>query len=225
MIKKTFNKLFHKVRWNDLRKTTPVSRVFGLDRGTPIDRYYIKRFLQQHSMSIHGRVLEVAENTYTKEYGNNVTSSEVLHYGRSNRRSTIVGDLTQPATLPSESFDCFLCTQTLNFIFDVRNAIQGIYHLLSKNGVALVTMAGISQISRYDMERWGDFWRFTSKSTSRLFSDVFGEQQVKVECFGNVLSSIAFLEGISSEELTNEELDFHDDDYQMVITVVATKKV
>jgi hypothetical protein len=223
MIVKLYNKLFHKTRWHDLRSTVPVSRVFGLDRGTPIDRYYIDRFLRQHSGVIKGRVLEVSENTYTKKFGSAVTSSEILHYDRSNRKATITGDLTQPTTLPSELFDCFICTQTLNFIFEAGSAIQGIYRLLRKNGVALVTVAGISQISRYDMDRWGDFWRFTSKSASRLFADVFGEDNVKVESFGNVLSTVAFLEGISSEELTTEELDFNDEDYQMLITIVATK--
>ena len=209
--------------WRNLRSVSPVSRVFGLDRGTPIDRYYIENFLKRNSTSIRGRVLEVAEDVYTKRFGTAVGRSEILHFDSSNRQATIVGDLSRPDTLPENAVDCFICTQTLNFIFNIDGAIKGIYHLLSQNGIALITVAGISQISRYDMERWGDYWRFTSKSAMRLFADVFGEENVHVESFGNVLSSVAFLEGISSEELTAEELDFKDDDYQMSIAIVARK--
>jgi hypothetical protein len=87
----------------------------------------------------------------------------------------------------------------------------------------MATVAGISQISRYDMDRWGDYWRFTSLSALRAFQEVFGEGKVKVESYGNVLSSIAFLEGISAEELSKEELDYKDDDYQMLICIIAKK--
>jgi hypothetical protein len=33
---------------------------------------------------------------------------------------------------------------------------------LKPGGVLLATVSGISQISRYDMYRWGDYWRFTT---------------------------------------------------------------
>jgi hypothetical protein len=34
----------------------PISRAFGYDRGTPIDRYYLDRFLDEHNGDIRGRV-------------------------------------------------------------------------------------------------------------------------------------------------------------------------
>ena len=34
-----------RVRFGSLRRLTPISRAFGFDRGLPIDRYYIERFL------------------------------------------------------------------------------------------------------------------------------------------------------------------------------------
>jgi len=224
--------LSHKVRrslnkpkWHDLRRVTPISDVFGLDRGTPIDRYYIERFLEKNRSFIKGHVLEVAENTYTQKFGTFVQTSDVLHYDSSNRQATIVGDLTSPSSLPRNSFDCFICTQTLNFIFDVKKAIQGIRHLLCNNGIALITVAGICQISRYDMERWGDYWRFTKQSAFKAFTEVFGEKNVEVASYGNVLSCVGLLEGISSEELTKEELDYNDEVYQMVVSIIATKRM
>src|SRR5688572_30380833 len=118
----------------------PVSRQFGLDRGTPIDRFYIERFLGRHRGSIRGRVLEIADNTYSKRFGGkDVTAFEILHVS-ANPAATIVGDLCDPATLPAGRVDCFICTQTFNFIYDVHAAIRGAHHLLAPGGVVLATL-------------------------------------------------------------------------------------
>jgi hypothetical protein len=73
------------------------------------------------------------------------------------------------------------------------------------------------------MDRWGDYWRFTTLSASKVFEEVFGDGHVSVDCFGNVLSAISFLEGVSAEELSTEELLHKDQNYQLLITVVARK--
>ena len=91
-------------------------------------------------------------------------------------------------------------------------------------GIAIVTVSGISQISRYDYERWGDYWRFTDMSIKIAFEEVFGKNNVEAEVYGNVLSATAFLQGISAEELTKEELFYKDNDYQMTICIKAVKK-
>jgi len=211
------------VNWYNLRSTIPVSAVFGLDRGTPIDRYYIEEFLKTNKALINGKVLEVAESHYSKRFGTNVESFEVLYHNNENPRATIVGDLTKKQTLPVNKIDCFICTQTFQFIYNYKEAIQGAHHLLKKDGILLATLAGISQISRYDMDRWGDYWRFTILSAAKSFGEVFGEGQVTVNYFGNVLSAISFLEGISAEELSPEELNCKDENYQILITIVARK--
>ncbi len=212
-----------KPNWHNLRSVEPISRVFGLDRGTPIDRYYIEDFLSKNKDLIKGAALEIAESTYSKKYGSHVDSFEVLHATDDNPAATIIGDLTDPATLPANKIDCFICTQTLNFIFDYDKAIQGTRHLLKEGGFVLATVSGISQISRYDMDRWGDYWRFTTLSMKKAFEKVYGENNVEVDYYGNVLSAIAFLTGVSGEELNEEELFFKDQDYQVTITVKAQK--
>ncbi|MGH7267672.1 MAG: glycosyltransferase [Candidatus Rokuibacteriota bacterium] len=47
--------------WGDLRRTSPVDANWGYGRGTPIDRYYIERFLEAHAADVRGTVLEVQE--------------------------------------------------------------------------------------------------------------------------------------------------------------------
>lgn len=212
------------ITFNDLQNTRPVSRVFGIDRGTPIDRYYIERFLLANSSHIKGRVLEVGDNSYSKKFaGGTVDSYEVFHAIAGNKSATIVGDLADPDSLPENLVDCFICTQTFNFIFDVQKAIAGAHRLLKPGGVLLTTVGGISQISRYDMDRWGDYWRFTTASIDRLFSPVF-PGGVEIETYGNVLAATAFLQGVAVEDLPDSALlDERDEDYQLIITVVARK--
>jgi SAM-dependent methyltransferase len=200
----------------------PVSRVFGADRGKPVDRWYIERFLAEHAADVRGRVLEVAERTYTGWYGGDrVTSSDVLYAATGNPEATIVGDLTTGAGLPEAAFDCFICTQTLQFIFDVRAAVAGTRALLAPGGVLLATVPGISQISREDMRDWGDWWRFTTRSVERLFGEAYGPENVEVERHGNVAAAAAFLYGLAAEDLDVARLDAADPDFHLVITVRA----
>ncbi|MDX2495081.1 MAG: methyltransferase domain-containing protein [Desulfuromusa sp.] len=227
LLEKMMRTIFRKkvnVVFNDLNRTEPVSTTFGYERGTPIDRYYIDRFLLSNANHISGKVLEIGDNTCSKKFaGEKVTSFEVLHAVPGNKQATMVGDLTDFATLPENYVDCFICTQTFNFIFEVQKAIVGAHHLLKPGGVLLATVSGISQISRYDAERWGDYWRFTTASIEKLFDPVFG-LEIKVETYGNVLAATAFLQGIAVEDLPDASLlDDHDPDYQVLISIVARK--
>jgi hypothetical protein len=202
----------------------PVSRTFGFERGKPVDRWYIERFLAEHAADVRGRVLEVAESTYTGWYGGeDVTRSDVLYAADGNPEATLVGDLTTGAGIPAAAFDCFICTQTLQFIYDVRAAVEGTRALLAPGGVLLATMAGISQISREDMRDWGDWWRFTAKSAERLFGEVYGEEHVEVKQHGNVQAAAAFLYGLAAEDLDTSALEAVDPDFHLLITVRAVR--
>jgi hypothetical protein len=214
------------VRWGRLRRTSPVSREFGFDRGLPIDRYYIERFLQDRSADIHGRVLEIGAPEYTTRFGGDrVAQSDVLHAVTGNPAATLVGDLATGEGIPSGAFDCLVLTQTLQFVYDVEAAVANTFVALRTGGVLLATLPGISQISRYDMDRWGEFWRFTDMSARRLFGDVFGPGNVDVTSYGNVLAASAFLHGLATHELKPKELDWQDPDYQVIIALRAVKRV
>lgn len=210
------------VRFGSLRRIRPISDVFGSDRGTCIDRYYIESFLRRQSPDIHGKVLEIGSDEYTRRYGGDrVTCAEVLHAVAGNPVATLVGDLATGQGIPKGAFDCLIVTQTLQFIYEVQAAIGNCYSALKAGGVLLGTFPGISQISRYDMERWGEYWRFTDESARRLFGVVFGVENVTIETHGNVLVACAYLQGFAAQELKPAELNYHDSDYQVLITVRA----
>jgi SAM-dependent methyltransferase len=152
-----------------------------------------------------------------------VTQADVLHVTGDNPKATIVADLTRADQVPSDTFDCIVLTQVLPFILDVPAAVRTLHRILRPGGVVLATVPGIGRISRYDMERWGDYWRFTSLSAHRVFECGFPQGEVRVEAHGNVLAATAFLHGLSDRELRPDELDYHDPDYQVLITVRAVK--
>ncbi len=212
------------VRFGDLGTTVPVSRDFGFDRGTPIDRYYIERFLERHASEIGGCVLEIGGDEYTRRFGGSrVTRTEVLHVHAGNPRATIVGDLTDAAVLPEGAFDCIVLTQTLQLIFDVRLAVARLHRALAPGGVVLVTAPGISQIDRGE---WGNswFWSFTPAGLERLFTDCFGREDTIVEHHGNVFAATAFLQGLAVEEVETKKLDHIDRSYPVIVGVRARKR-
>ncbi len=205
-------------------RRAPVSRVFGLDRGRPIDRHFIETFLDRCRADIRGRVLEIGDDHYTRQYGGDrVDRADVLHAVEGNPKATLVGDLTTGAGIPADAYDCIILTQTLQHVFEVRAAIANTQRALKPGGVLLATVPGISQISRYDMDRWGDFWRFTSLSVRRLLETAFPADALVVETHGNVALATAFLEGMAVEDLGPGDLEHRDPDYELLITVRATR--
>jgi LmbE family N-acetylglucosaminyl deacetylase/SAM-dependent methyltransferase len=213
-----------RVRFGDLRRLEPISRDWGFERGRPIDRYYIEGFLADHQSDIRGRTLEIVDDEYVRRFGTGVTQSDILHVVPGNPKATIVADLSAGDEIPSDAFDCVVVTQTFHLIYEVRRAISTVRRILKPGGVLLATMPGISQISRPDMERWGDHWRFTSRSARNLFAEMFGDDAVTVKTYGNVLASTALLYGLADRELTRNELDAWDRDYELVIGVRAVKR-
>jgi SAM-dependent methyltransferase len=203
-------------------RTKPVSDYWGLDRGTPVDRYYIERFLAEHRSDIRGRVLEIRDSRYTDQFGVGVAQREVLDINPSNPRATIVADLSAAGIVAADSFDCFVLTQTLQFIFDVPAALAHVHRILRPGGVVLVT---VPSVIRIDPGSAGatDYWRFTPASCMALFCRAFGERTVTVRSYGNVRTAIAFLAGLAQEELSSAELDAHDEYFPVVVGVRAVK--
>jgi SAM-dependent methyltransferase len=208
-----------------LRRVTPYRPAFGWYRGQCLDRYYIEKFLSAHSNDISGRVLEVAEPMYTRQFGaNRVVQSDVIDLDRTNNKATIFDDLTSAVSIANASYHCIICTQTLLCIYDFQSAIRTMHRNLKPGGVLLATVPGIAQLCPASMmAAGGDYWRFTSGSARVAFSEVFGTENVSIETFGNVLTAVAMLHGLVSNEFSASELDHHDPDYEVTIAIRAVK--
>lgn len=215
------------VRFGSLRRLNPISRRWGEDRGGPLDRYYIENFLRENGADIRGRVMEIAEDVYSRWFGGNrVARVDILAYREGEHpNAAFIGDLTSADHIPSDAFDCVIVTQTLQLIYDVRSAVRTMHRILKPGGVVLVTVPGISQTNRHDAVPWGDYWcwNFTPLSARMLFEEYFPAENVDIGVHGNVLVAASFLYGLGREELTRSELDYLDPDYPVLITVRAQK--
>lgn len=212
-----------RVEFGDLRRTAPISPVWGLDRGLPLDRYYIHRFLERHGSDVRGHVLEVKDSGYARTFGGDrVAACDVLDVDASNPRATVVADLSRADAMADGTYDCFILTQTLGVIYDVAASLRHAVRVLKPGGVLLCTLPAAGRIS-YEEGLDGDYWRFTEASVRRLFADVLPAGAFEVTGYGNVLACTAFLYGLAPHELRAEELDATDPYFPVVYTVRAVK--
>ncbi len=197
-----------------------VSEKMGCDRGTPIDRYYIENFLSANQTDIRGSVMEIGGRLYTKKYGTDVKHSYVFTADKK-KKNAIVGDLTTGEGCQENILDCFILTQTLPFMYDIHSAAQNIVKMLKKNGVALVTVGGISMISKYDEARWGHYWGFTKQSLQLLFHPYVDEKNIMIMSYGNAKTAVAFLYGLCQQDLCREDFLYNDE----LVPVVLCAKI
>jgi SAM-dependent methyltransferase len=208
--------------WLAAARTGPVSEQWGRDRGTPVDRWYIERFLGRHASDIRGHVLEVMDDTYTTQFGTAVDAVDVLDVDENNRRATLVADLAEPAGFPPATYDCILLTQTLQYVYDLPAAVESIHRSLRPGGVCLATVPVVSRLDRAGIPR-GEFWRITPVGCERLFGDRFGADRVEVTARGSTLSCVAFLLGLSAEEVGERELLADHPFFPLLVTVRALR--
>jgi len=222
---KFFKRKSKKINLNSLHNIKPISKDFGWSRGKPIDRFYIEKFLSKNKKLIKGDCGEISETRYLDMYNNDlIKTTKIFDIDLTNKSADIHGDLEDINNIPEKIFDCFISTQVLNFIYNYSIAIDNLHKMLKPEGALLLTVSGPStHISEYDMSRWGDYWRFTEQSVLKAFEKTFGQNNVEVKCYGNVLAATYMLQGISSEELTKDEINYYDPIYPMLITVVAKK--
>jgi SAM-dependent methyltransferase len=198
----------------------PKSRNFGFDRGKPIDRYYIEKFLENNRSEIKGHVLEVGDNYYTRMYGSAVTNSDVLNLIPS-PDATIVGNLATGENIPEDVFDCIILTQVIHVIYDIKAALKNTLKALKPGGTLLLTTTGLSQSCRTDFH--GDYWRFTDTSLKMMLNELVDEEKIEIEVFGNVGVAKAFLDGLAVHEIPEAILGIKDDHYQIILTGKVNK--
>lgn len=208
------------IRSGQIASLTPLSAHFGLDRGTPIDRYYIEKFLSDHSRDIRGSVVEVVDDNYSKQFGGaQVTMQHVADINSANNNATIIGDIADPKVLPDQAFDCIILTQTFHLIYDLRGVTRQLRRALRPGGVLLITAPGITPARPGKNYRW--YWSLTSDSLQELLREAFKPSNVQIASFGNLFAATAFLHGAALEEVDSSRLDPLDPAFPVIIAARA----
>jgi len=134
--------------------------------------------------------------------------------------ATLVADLTKPNDLPSDRFDCILCTFVLHEIFDLEKALSELYRVLKPGAVMLITVPHVSMCE----PRYHELWRFTVEGLTQLVTGTFGDN-VSIRAYGSSLTGAGQLRGLVADEFTRSELDHHDPRFAVLIGARVTKPV
>jgi SAM-dependent methyltransferase len=200
-------------------KARPYSRRYGTDRGTALDRIYIERFLAQHADAIHGEVLEVNDDNYTRMFGTSF-HAHVVDIRATNQHATLIADLCEPHSLPRAQYDCVILTQTLQFLRDPAGALANIGASLVPGGVALITVPSLSRLDLADL----DYWRWTPLGLETLCRQALPDADVSVCAFGNAGVGAAFFVGLSAENVGRRLLGRDDPKFPVVTCARVDKR-
>ncbi len=202
----------------------PISRQFGTERGTPVDRYYIEKFLKEHKHLVKGEVLEIEDNIYSIKYGEErLTRSIVMDVENSGGVIAFKGNLETGDGIRDEVADCFILTQTLMYLFDLKSAVHNIGRLLKRDGTVLVTCSGISQNSRRCMENYGCCFNFNVDGLRKIFLLEPDLEVVEAGSYGNVKTVMAHIGGLCREDLDVGDFLENDKYYPLIVYAVVKK--
>ena len=196
---------------------------WGYRRGTPVGRVYIDMFLNKYRECIRGDIMEVAETTYSERFcqKNDTTSFTAIHVEK--KEGCRQANLETGEGFYKEEFDTMIITQTLAYIYNLNEVINTIYRSLKQGGHCFVTVTDIGHMGSIETEKYGAFWGFHRAGIAKLFTEVFGENNVMIESYGNLKTVVAQLYGICAEDLDKKIINKKDDRYPMIIGIVARK--
>ena len=209
-------------RWGNLRRLEPFSGYYGFDRGTPVDRFYIERFLSDRAQDIRGNVLEVGHARYARTFAGSAPAFvEIVDNDRNNGEASIFADLSEPNSLPVGRFDCFILTQTLQLVANPETTLQNAWETLTRGGVLLISVPGItrSDPDHTDVDRW----RFTPAGLDTLLARTCSGGSREVVGYGNLTAATAFLMGLAAEELSESDLSATDPYFTVSVCARVTK--
>lgn len=207
-------------RWGNLRRVRPFSDNFGFERGTPLDRYYLHRFLDRHRAWITGRVLEIQLPAYTERYGHDLKAAHSVDI-LPTFSPTYVCDLARSeGIIPDASYDCFLLPNTLCVLRDIEDCLRHALRVVRPGGVIVATTAGLVPLTG-DAP---DYWHLSAAGWREIASRVWAPNgEFEIEQHGNCLAAAAAMLGLAHEELDASELDVQDARFPVLVTLFCRR--
>lgn len=198
----------------------PLSQRWGVDRGVPIHRTYIWGFLEKNSKVIAGECLEFHDGYYTRAHGGNrVSHLDILHLSAGNPQANLVGDICGQNEIPSDKYDCIICSHVLQSVKDLRKGIFTLYRILKPGGVLLLAVPLLSMSG----SEYKELWMITPTGLEELLSEHFSKERFEITAYGNSLVAALELRGFVEHELTQHEINSHDKRFAVEVCARAIK--
>lgn len=198
----------------------PLSYLWGFDRGLPLHRYYLELFLEEFASDIRGHCLEFQAPSYAFRFGGSaIHKLDILHIDDSNPAVTMVADLTKPNDIPTDLFDCIVCTHVLHAILELDKVIAELRRILKPGGVLLATVPHVSMCD----PGFHEIWRFTLEGLSLLMAKAFGTGNITLRAYGNSLTAAGEIRGLVAGEFSAAALEYHDPRFAVEVCARAYK--
>jgi hypothetical protein len=202
-------------RWGNLRRTTPFSSSYGFERGTPIDRYYLHRFLAAHCDAIAGDVLEVQTSGYTDRFGHDLSRVDTFDIVPQ-FAPTFLCDLAHcDQVIPSRTYDCVLLPNMLPHVRELGLALTQLRRNVRPGGAVLASAAGLLPLTGDVPE----YWRLSPDGWREQLTTAWPGATIDITGHGNCLAAVAAQMGLALEELTPAELDVCDPRFPVLTTI------
>jgi len=206
-----------KIAWGDLRRKYPICPFYGMTRGTPIDRYYLQKFIRKIKKEVTGKAIEFGGtrsefSQYQFSLVNEYLAVDIIE----TPEVDIVGNIFDKSLFKNNSCDSIIIFNVLEHLDNPDKAIDNMNHWLKPGGKIFCMVPNAQRVHFYPK----DYWRFMPDGLAELF-----KKFKKTHCFvyGNLTSTIASLMGISVEELSTRELDECNPYYPVATCLIAQK--
>ena len=133
-------------------KIKRVSKKFGFDRGLPIDRFYIDKYLDKNlSKSTYQNGLEVGGVQYLEKF-KVAKKTALLHpeylISEGHGDQALVVDLNKKfKNIGDEKFDLIIATNVLTFVEEPHLALNTFQELLVPGGLLIISVSASMPIS------------------------------------------------------------------------------
>ena len=204
------------VDWGELRRTSPFCEVFGVGRGTPVDRHYLRVFLRSVVDTVRGDVVDIGGHPADRlSFGlHDLTSFRVVDL-EARPGVDVVGDVHAPDLLPAASVDTVLLFNVLEHCHDPHRVAANVHGWLRRGGRCLVMVPNAQRLHGGPE----DLWRFSEAGLARVFATY---ASVETRAYGNLTTVLASHLGIAAEELSAHELELAQADHPVATCAVAT---
>ena len=220
--------LIRNLRWVLLRRLEPIGN--GLQRGTPIVRYYWERYLQEHLADIRGTALEIGTTDTIRRFGGiAVTRAEAIDLSPHSPEITVVADLSRADHVPSDRYDCFVNQFTMHLIYDAEAALYHSIRILKPGGVLLINFSCVDYYfpSGLDMGTGEPLflyrWYTPIQVENLLRSLSLQAEDYSMDVCGNLFTRVAYQMNMPAEEMTRRELEYVDPGHPLLICARIVK--
>ena len=205
------------IGFGDFKRFSPFCPNYGYSRGTPIDRYYLGRFVSKVKDEVVGDILEIGgRKENEKEYGFAHAASYTVMELDNQPGADLIGDAHELTACEAESRDSILLFNVLEHCERPSQVLRNAFEWLRPGGKIFCAVPNAQRV-HHDPK---DYWRIYPDAFEAMLSGYSG---LRVTTYGNLLSCHAALSGIAAEELDAEDLDFHDGRYPVITCAVAEK--